>query len=410
MRALLMAVGSHGDVLPMLGLSRSLKQRGMDVCLLANPIFAKAAETAGVPLHPLGDSEDYRRAENDPDLHHPTRGLRAVSRILARHMESSYRELVSLLDARPTVLVGSTLAFPMRCLREIYGLPMATIHLQPSVIRSSLEPPALATPNPLPDWLPRPLVRGFWWLLDQLLIDPLMARPFNRLRRDLNLPPVRHILGDWLHQAELTVGLFPRWFTPPPADWPPNLKLTHFPLWDLEAAENLEPELEQFLAQGEPPVVFTGGTGFATMRPFYQQCLDVCRQLGCRGLLLTRHAANVPSGLTDRVRHFPYAPFSRLLPRAAALVHHGGIGTTAQGLAAGIPQVVLAQAHDQFDNAYRLERLGLGLRGNLSQNLARILGDESLRQRARDSAVQVHSGLEEAASAIENLPRRSACL
>lgn len=404
MRAILMPVGSHGDVLPMVGLARALAARGVDVCLLANPVFAEAAQTAGVRLCPLGSPEDYHRVQNDPDIHHATRGLQAVSRVLAQHMESSYEAMVSLLDRQPTILIGSTLAFPMRCIREKFGLPMVTIHLQPSVIRSSIDPPALGSPRPLPAWLPRFMVRGFWWLIDSLMVDPLLARPLNQFRQKLGLPPVRRILGDWLHESDLTLGLFPEWFAARPTDWPADLKLTNFPLWDQESAEHFPPGLEEFLANGEPPVVFTGGTGFATRLPFYQECLQACQANGFRGLLLTRHPANVPQGLSNRVRHFPYAPFSQLLPRAAAIVHHGGIGTLAQALAAGIPQVILPQAHDQFDNAWRARRLGVSCGGPLAKGLARALHDPSLRQRAIHLSARVSSGLYEAVSAIEGLP------
>jgi UDP:flavonoid glycosyltransferase YjiC (YdhE family) len=96
-------------------------------------------------------------------------------------------------------------------------------------------------------------------------------------------------------------------------------------------------------------------------RPFFDAAADACRRLGCRGVLLTRYRQQVPERLPPNVRHFDYVPFSRLLPRSAALVHHGGIGTTAQALAAGIPQLVMPMSHDQPDNAARVERLGVGL-------------------------------------------------
>jgi UDP:flavonoid glycosyltransferase YjiC (YdhE family) len=87
--------------------------------------------------------------------------------------------------------------------------------------------------------------------------------------------------------------------------------------------------------------------------------VDACRRLGRRGLLLSRYRDQLPADLPPGVRHFDYVPLSRVLPRAAALVSHGGIGTLSQALAAGIPQLIMPLGFDQFDNAARLGRLGV---------------------------------------------------
>src|SRR5262249_4330574 len=104
---------------------------------------------------------------------------------------------------------------------------------------------------------------------------------------------------------------------------------------------------------------FTPGSANLHARPFFEAAVDACARLGGRGVLLTRFPDQVPSHLPDGVWHCAYAPFSRLLPHVAALVHHGGIGTAPQGMAAGVPQLVMPLSHDQFDNAARMQRLGI---------------------------------------------------
>lgn len=398
----MMPVGSHGDVLPMLGLARTLKARGHQVEVIANPVFAVAARWAGVDLIPLGTAADYERVAQDPDIHHRWRGLQAVSRVLTTHMAEAYRLLEKRLEGSPAVLVGSTLAYPTRCAAEKFGLPVVTVHLQPSVIRSLQDPPVLGGPHPIPQWFPRPWIGLMWWLLDRLMIDPLLGGALNQLRRQLGLAPVRRVLDTWLHQADVVLGLFPDWFQPRPPDWPQQLHLCNFPLWDQETSSDLSPELQAFLAEGDPPVVFTGGTGFARLQHFYREALRVSQRLGCRALLLTRYRDNLPESLPPGVMHVEYAPFSQLLPRVAAVVHHGGIGTTAQGLAAGIPQLIVPQAHDQFDNGYRLSRLGAGLSGSISAHLEQLFRDGPLRARAQYWSDRVHSGLNEAADHLEH--------
>jgi UDP:flavonoid glycosyltransferase YjiC (YdhE family) len=179
--------------------------------------------------------------------------------------------------------------------------------------------------------------------------------------------------------------------------------------------------LEEFLASGSPPIVFTPGSANVHARPFFQAAAEACARLGRRGVLLTRFPEQIPSVLPEGVRHFAYAPFSRLLPRAAALVHHGGIGTAAQGMAAAVPQLVMPLSHDQHDNAARMVRLGVARTlpptrfrtpavaaalGHLLDSSAVAASCRSVAERFPDD---VHS-MERACEAIETFARREAVL
>jgi UDP:flavonoid glycosyltransferase YjiC (YdhE family) len=93
---------------------------------------------------------------------------------------------------------------------------------------------------------------------------------------------------------------------------------------------------------------------------FFESAIEACQRLDSRGILLTRHKSAIPSSLPEGIRHFNYVPFSMILSQSSAFVHHGGIGTIAQGLAAGVPQLAIPMIMDQPDNAVRLERLGVG--------------------------------------------------
>ncbi len=173
----------------------------------------------------------------------------------------------------------------------------------------------------------------------------------------------------------------------------------------------------------QPPVVFTPGSAMKHGRDFFRVAIEACQRRGGRGLLLARYAAQIPSDLPAGIRHFSYIPFSQVLPRCAAVVHHGGIGTTAQGLAAGIPQLVMPMAHDQPDNAARLERLGVGhgLRPKRFQTpavvqlLDELLNSSQVTARCREVAAWTRQGdplgdacrvLEEAAPACAVPERR----
>jgi UDP:flavonoid glycosyltransferase YjiC (YdhE family) len=162
-----------------------------------------------------------------------------------------------------------------------------------------------------------------------------------------------------MHDTTLVLGLFPEWFGPPQPDWPSATRLTGFPLWDSQDEAELSAEIQEFLAAGTPPIAFSPGSANRAAHQFFDAAVEACDQLGTRAILLTKYADQLPASLPPSVRHFGFVPLSRLLPHTAALVHHGGIGSCAQGLAAGVPQLVRPMAFDQFDNSRRLTRLGV---------------------------------------------------
>jgi UDP:flavonoid glycosyltransferase YjiC (YdhE family) len=152
------------------------------------------------------------------------------------------------------------------------------------------------------------------------------------------------------------LGFFPDWFGPAPDD----TALMGFPMFEDAAVPNLPADVESFLGDGPPPVIFTPGSFMRRSASFFQASMEVCRQLQARAIFLTPYGDQIPRDLPASIRHFSYVSLQRLAPRSAALVHHGGIGTTAQALRAGIPQLVTPVFFDQPDNAQRIAALGVG--------------------------------------------------
>ncbi|MDP7301612.1 MAG: glycosyltransferase, partial [Pirellulaceae bacterium] len=179
-------------------------------------------------------------------------------------------------------------------------------------------------------------------------------------RRELGLPPMKRAFGRWIHSPLATLCLFPEWYADCQPDWPRNTYTTGFPLWDERNVTALPPQLNDFLNHQEPPIVFTPGSAVLHGQDFFRAAVEATQRLGKSAILLTRFPEQLPRSLPDTIRHFDYIPFSQVLPRAAALVHHGGIGSTAQAMAAGIPQLMMPMAHDQPDNAYRVKKMHIG--------------------------------------------------
>jgi rhamnosyltransferase subunit B len=160
-------------------------------------------------------------------------------------------------------------------------------------------------------------------------------------------------------------------------------------------------------------VIFTPGSATATLHSYFRESVAVARDLGIRAMLVTNYPDQVPKELPPNIRTFGYLPFSEILPRSAMLVYHGGIGTLAQTVKAGIPHLVVPNGHDQFDNGFRIERLGLGRSIPQTAYRARtvagairsMLEDRKLQTQCRDFSRRIDSGasLTRACELIESL-------
>ena len=426
MKFLIVAAGSHGDVLPFVGLGRALQRRGHAVRLFASAPFATMAAEAGLPFVAVMSADEYQRLLADRDVTDARKGMV----LLAQAVNSAQRRCLTLLErelepepnlsgeAGRTLVIGSSLAWATRLVGELHRRPVVTVHLAPSWFRSNHRAPSFGPLGHL-EGAPAFVKRLLWRVLDRRFLDPLFTVPFNALRAERGLPLVNRLFHAWIHEGDLTIGLFPAWFAPPQPDWPVGLPLAGFPLYDHgpDGDGPLPPEVERFLAAGPPPVAFTAGTANASSHAFFEASVRACELSGRRGLLLTQAASQLPATLPPQVAHFGYVPFKALLPRLAALVHHGGIGTTSQALLAGTPQLVRPMGFDQFDNARRVLALGVGRQllprryrpAAIVQALDALTNDPSVRTRcaewARTLAGQ-RAGTEVAADAILALAAR----
>jgi rhamnosyltransferase subunit B len=355
---LLIALGSHGDVHPFIGIGRWLVARGHRVRLAASEWFGETAERAGLNFASIGTKQEYRDVMNNPDVWHQMRGPKTVLEMIGKSLRQVY-DTVRTHATDDTFLVGSSLAMGALCASELHGYRMATAHLAPLCIRSRQTMPVL--PGGFnTNLLPRFARDHFWAGADKWFIDPIICPTLNTFRAELKLPPVVRFQQGWWHAPRLTLGLWPEWFFPRQSDYPQQVRLAGFVQYDEGDHLSLDPELVAWLAAGDKPIAFTPGSAMMFGHRFFQTAADACVRLGCRGILLTRQGEQIPKNLPPTVRHVPFAPFGQLLPHCAALVYHGGIGTTAQGLKAGVPLLVMPMSHDQFDNAAICKRLGVG--------------------------------------------------
>jgi len=421
MHAILTPVGSSGDINPFLTLGRGLRQRGHDVTLLGPEPFARPAAAAGLEFVSVWSAEDYDRVTKDPDLWHPTRGTSLIFRTMGAQLRQAYALIEDVYQPSRSVLVGHTLSFATRVFEEVHRAPAVTVHLAPSIFRSEFRQPAVAPGRDVSSW-PRWVKRTMWWMLDRFFLDPLIVPTLNGWRAELGLLPVFRPLRSWVHSPQRVLGLFPEWFGGPQPDWPAQLVLAGFVMGDDSESPSLRtgppcngvvPSAQQIIGDGPPPLVFTPGSANRQARSFFRAAVEASQQLGRRALLVTSYREHLPVTLPPQVQHVPYAAFTTLFPLAAAVVHHGGIGTCAQGLAAGVPQVIMPMGFDQPDNALQLTRLGVAgmvkpgeFTGRaVARTLDRVLSDQAVRDACARYAdkIRAEPSLARACDAIESV-------
>lgn len=359
MRILIMALGSLGDILPFTAIGAELRRRGHEVIFYGNEYFKRHVEEAGLQFRPTSPATEYEAFLRSPRAIDPKEGMRAVANGVMGRVKDSHQMMAQDVLPGRTLVLASTFAFAARLLRETDSVPCAVLHLAPSVLRSCYLAPRF---SPLGHMraLPRFAKALLWRVMDRKFMDPLYTVPFNRIRAQLGLAPIARMFHHWLHAADATFCMTPDWFAARQPDWPASVQMTGFPFADYGKNQPMTPDLIQFLDAGPAPVVVSAGTANVVSHEFYAAAIEACRVLGLRVVAVTAEPKQLPAGLPDSVMHVNYAPFDTLLLRAAAFIHHGGIGSVAQALRAGVPQIIQPMAFDQFDNASRVTLLNAG--------------------------------------------------
>lgn len=422
---LFVTLGSLGDLHPMLGLAVEWQRRGGRSTLATSAFHQERVERAGVaftPLRPEFDPTDPELLEQVLDLRFGM--VRLLRDLSFPHVREQYEDLQAFLEdagaeGRPVVgVVASELAFAAPVLAEHRRLPIASVILQPMAFVSAHDPPVV----PL-----FPVLSRMRWLGPRIT-DALIrtterlalrwARPVVELRRELGLGEEGSRITRAKEHADLALALFSPVLGTPQPDWPERALQCGYPFFREPGSGSLSRALEDFLDSGPPPIVFTLGSA-AVFQPgsYYTAALDAAQRLGRRAVLMVgeEDRSGLPARLPETMHAEPYAPFADLFPRAAAVAHAGGIGTTGEALRAGVPQLVVPWSQDQPDNAARVKRLGVArvlprdrfAAASAERELAGLLADEGLRNRAEQVAQQVRGerGAELACEALARLLR-----
>jgi rhamnosyltransferase subunit B len=360
-RVLFTTFGSYGDLHPYMAIGIELQRRGHSVTIATFRPFEPKITAEGLGFHAVRPEVTFGDTAQLQYLMDRRRGSERVLRFVAAAVRDSYED--TLPAARQAdVIVTHPITFGGVLAARQLGLPWISTVLAPTSFLSAWDPPV---PAPAP-WLveARALGPGFMgsiWRFSKW-VTRRWVQPVIDLERELGLPPIGNPLFEGALSPRLVLALFSRQMAEPQPDWPPQTVVTGFPFFDRHHEVQTPPELERFLDGGDPPVVFTlGSSAVGAAGDFYRASLQAVRKLGRRAVFLTGpFEQDLPEELPGEVLAVPYAPHSEIFPRASAVVHQGGVGTTAQAMRSGRPELVVPFSHDQFDNGDRVRRLGAG--------------------------------------------------
>jgi UDP:flavonoid glycosyltransferase YjiC (YdhE family) len=430
-RVILATLGSLGDLHPFMAVALALRARGFTPVIATAADYRAKVEAAGIAFHAMRPS--FGDLERDLGLSRPALVVRSIAdhefllgKLVLPYLRAAYEDLL-LAGAGAELFVTSTLCFGARLAAERLGIPVLAVILQPMMFMSAYDPPVI----PRIEFL-SPLLR---------LLGPSAAAgvlslgkaathgvfaPLARLRAELGLrPDPRHPLFEGQFSPAGALGLYSPTLGAVQADYPTPSAIVGFAAFDSEdgRAASLSPALAQFLDSGPAPLVFTLGS-LIVNNPggFFRESVAAARRLGMRAVLLVGPAG--PDGAAGLgLRAGPdlciagYAPHSLLFPRAAAIVHQVGIGTLAQALRSGRPQLTVPFFADQMDNAARAVRLGVARRlsprqydtARTARELGRLLSDARFAARARGVREQLlkEDGAAAAAELIHGLLERN---
>ena len=375
MRIVVATIGSRGDVQPYINLCQELQERGHDAVLATNPALCPLAQSHGVKTVPVGRDIDMgleaeRLLERSFDNMYI--GMIRVMKLGARLVQEAYPDVLRACVGADLVVASDTGSGIAEA--EKLSLPWISVTLQP------LRVPA-EDPNPT---LMRRIV---WGMLGKLLILPV-----NKMRKRLGAPQVSDIAR--MQSSRLILLPVSRHVAPPNPRWPSHVRQTGY--WFARLSKDWTPprELESFLARGEPPIAVSLGVMSASgkgARESAHMMLHSIRRLGIRAVVQGWDEALRGLEPSESIFHAGSIPHQWLFERVSAVVHHGGFGTTAAVMRAGVPGIVIPHVIDQFYWGQRVFELGVGPRfitrgklreHNLHAAISQAMNDREMKDKA----------------------------
>ena len=365
-RIVITTFGSTGDLNPFVALGFALRSSGHDVLFAVEANFEQQVSLLGFPVKVLTGDQDKALGSFGYQIFNSDQPLTSLKLLVDRYIlptlpakVAELREICQQAD----LLISVASQFAASIVAEMLQIPWISVILTPSTL-----PSAQIAAQPTRVLLPTPLQRlnnRFSWFLGGIFLRRLVDKPVNQLRRTLHVPPRSNLMWTGNLSPRFTALAVSPALVPRPDDWPEYVRMTGFCFWDGSVDWQFPETLKAFLHGGKPVVAVTAGTVAPGERvlflPYYQVSTESILACGARALLINAPETKVSPEQREDVLNVPFAPFSQVFPACAAVIHHGGIGTIAQCLRAGVPSLVVPGGMDQPFNAAQVVQRQAGL-------------------------------------------------
>ena len=358
MKVVISSFGSSGDFNPCLGLGRALKQKGVDVLFLSNPFYEKKITDAGLRFVPAGEYFDvFEEIRCNPDYLHARKGPRAVWKMVLKTVPVMYKAMVELFEKEsPDMAACHLLEYGGIIAAMNAGVPYTT--LSPTPMGWCYKPsPAYVNYIRLPRWIRVALQARAGRHIFNMAFKYSLKPHCNKR----SIPGCPKNLTTVYDKARLNLGLWSPLFRPASETDPPRSTVCGFVRDEhIKDWPDVPDPIARLFDNPRPPVVVgLGSTASLHGMTIYQNAARACQKLDWPCLLIGRDLTTLADP-ENQVLAVDFAPYGWVFPRAGLVIHHGGVNTTAETLRAGVPSLVIPHGYDQFDNAMRIQQMGLG--------------------------------------------------
>jgi rhamnosyltransferase subunit B len=408
LKVVISSFGSSGDFNPCLGLGRALRQKGIDVLFLSNPYYEKKITDAGLRFFPAGEYWDvFKEIKDNPAYLHPRKGPKAVWDLVLKTIPTMYPAMSDLIrQEKPDIVACHILECGGMLAAIEQHVPYATLSPTP-MGWFSVEQPGHLVYSEMPLCIRRNQAHMICFLMN--IVHKYYLRSYCK-KKQIPIPFTR--TKDGFENACINLGFWSELFRQVGADDPPNSKICGFVRDEhIKDWPGVPDAIRKLFAHDRKPVVVgMGSTASLHGGEIYRNTATICKQLNQPCLMIGRGLSKYAE--TERnIFAVDFAPYGWVFPRAAVVIHHGGLNTTAETLRAGVPGLVVPHAYDQFDNAIRTENMGISKRlkvahaasRNFGPMLESMLADIGMYERAQSLSKQLQAELAGADTAAEAL-------
>jgi rhamnosyltransferase subunit B len=368
MRYILTTDGTWGDVLPFMFMAKELKRRNHEVLILSNEHYFEYAKEQGIPFIKTTSETDRIDFLSNKELWDPNLGMSVVAKYTGVIFSKTFKVLEDTLEEhkrngeKVDMILSHSFSYAAKTISELYQIPHASILISPIQLKSSYRLPVFYGGKNY-NFIPHIIKKMAYSLINKFILDPLFPKEINEFRRSRGLIPIKSFVF-WNTEADLTIGLWPSWYSPLQKDQTKNTRLVGF-------AKNVEvslgsknqdefEKLEFWIKSHKKPILVTMGSGYLFNEEISKTLEDISKITEERFILVGPNHDKNSTLKSDKIFEIHQIPFSKILPLCKLAIHHGGAGTLAQVINSGIPHLVIPQSHDQPDNAHVIWKNSLG--------------------------------------------------